>query len=208
MRIALTMRITDAPDFDEPRDAIAHDWMAWLADWEAEPVLIPNGLPDPAGYMRRMNPDILVITGGGDPGDDTARDRTEAALLKWALAENFPVLGVCRGMQVINRHFGGKDSPVEGHVACNHEVTFPSPPWREIYDEKARTNSFHGLAIPENGLGQGLVAAAVDAEGRIEAFHSADKPVAGVMWHPERDGAPDADRVLVQRLIAREGPLS
>ena len=70
---------------------------------------------------------------------------------------------------------------------------------------------FSGVACNRHiaaGLGEGLVASAVDAEGRIEAFHSADKPVAGVMWHPERDGAPDADRVLVQRLIAREGPLS
>jgi gamma-glutamyl-gamma-aminobutyrate hydrolase PuuD len=208
MRIALTMRITDAPDNDEPRDAIAHDWISRLADWEAEPVLIPNGLPDPAGYMRHMAPDVLIMSGGDDPGDGTARDRTEAALLEWALAENLPVLGVCRGMQVINRHFGGKESPVKGHVACSHEVTFPSPAWRDIYGEKTRTNSFHGLAIPEDGLGQGLVAAAIDAEGRIEAFQYTDKPVAGVMWHPEREGAPDADRVLVQRLSTKKGPLS
>lgn len=202
------MRITEARDYDEPRDSIAHDWMARLTDWQAEPVLVPNGLPDPAGYTRRMAPDVLIITGGGYPDCGTARERTETALLEWALREDCPVLGVCRGMQVINRHLGGKDFPVEGHVACSHEVTFPSAHWRELYGNKIRVNSFHGLAIPKDGLGEGLVAAAIDAEGCIEAFHLTGKPLAAVMWHPEREGAPDADRMLLRRLSTGQGTLS
>ena len=84
----------------------------------------------------------LMLTGGedvhpsayGQPVDPTAhvkaspdRDEMELAVLREALALDLPVLGICRGMQLINVHFGGRLTSVDGHVARPHAVNVDAP---------------------------------------------------------------------------------
>ena len=80
---------------------------------------------------------MLVLTGGNDFADGgpeassaKARDRTEFALMEHATALRWPILGVCRGMHVVNAYFGGRMIPDLGslqyavnHVAANHPIT-------------------------------------------------------------------------------------
>ena len=142
---------------------------------------------------------MVVFTGGEDFGATPERDATERVLFDHALAGGLPILGVCRGMQLINEFMGGRTTKIEGHVATRHGVTM-APPWRELYDEEIKVNSYHELGIALDGLAPGLGTAATDSEGFVEALFHPDKPVAAIMWHPERAGAPAADRVLMFRL--------
>ena len=201
MRIALSMRIIEAPGTAELRDAISHDWLARLAAWDMTPVPVPNILAQPEAYLDGMGVDLLVLTGGEDLGVTPERDDTESRLLAHALGNGLAVLGVCRGMQLINHYLGGRLSRIDDHVACSHAVVV-EPVWRDLYPGPTTVNSFHALGIAADGLAEGLAAAAFDREGHVEAFHHRTKPLAGIMWHPERPAAPAEDRRLIESLIA------
>ena len=199
-RVVLSMRITQASGYEEPRDSISHDWIELLQSWGMAPFLLPNGLDDPAAGLEALAPDLLILTGGDDPGLGTQRDRTEQSMLKYAEAKNMPVLGVCRGLQAINLHFGGGLGAIAGHVAVRHAVKFTGA-FSDLYNVETTVNSFHESAVPADKLASSLVAAGVDEEGNIEGLHHSSLPVAAIMWHPERAGAPAADRLLVGRLM-------
>lgn len=199
-RVVLSMRITQAAGYDEARDSISHDWITCLQGWGLEPIPFPNGLGNPLGVLDRFSPDLIILTGGDDPGMDTPRDATERILLDYTAEKNKPLLGVCRGLQAINLHFGGGLDGVAGHVAAQHHVT-TSGSFADIYGARATVNSFHDTGVPPHALADDLVAAAVDDAGNVEALHHVSLPLAAVMWHPERSGAPAADHILVRRLI-------
>ena len=200
IRVALSMRVTHETRYEESRDSISHDWLAHLASWRMTPLLIPNLIDSPEAYLESLAPDLLVLTGGGDPGATPERDATESRLLAHALARALPVLGVCRGMQMVNLHFGGRLATVEGHVAQPHPVQLAAA-WQPLYGARVTVNSFHALGVAPDGLAQELVAFAHDADGNVEALHHAVRPLAAVMWHPERAEAPEGDRRLVERLV-------
>ena len=195
------MRVTEATGYPEPRDSISHDWTRRLSGWGMTPLLIPNTATDPGAYMADLGLDIVVLTGGEDCGETPSRDATEAALLDHAIARKLPVLGVCRGLQFLNRHLGGRLTPVEGHAGGAHRVTV-TPSWRDIYEAAESVNSYHAWAVEAAGRAPGLVPFATDDGGRAEGLCHEALPIAAVMWHPEREGAPAGDRLLVSRLAA------
>ena len=194
------MRVTEAAGYRERRDSISHDWLQTLQQWEMIPLPVPNLARGAAGYVDALAPDLVVLTGGDDIGETPARDAAESEILDFAIARSIPVLGVCRGMQVINRRYGGTTVPVENHVACHHDVHF-SRAWQPEYGAEGAVNSYHNQGIAPSTLGSGLDTTATDDDGGIEAFRHADLPIAGIMWHPERDGAPQGDRALFLQLM-------
>ena len=109
------MRVTQAGDYVEPRDSISQDWITHLDKQGIEPVLIPNRLSEPKAYLDSAAPDLLILTGGDDLGVTPERDETETQLLEHALSTDLPLFGSCRGMQLINRHFRGRETAINGH---------------------------------------------------------------------------------------------
>ena len=201
--VGLSMRVTAASGYVEPRDSISHDWIRLLDSWNMTPLLIPNTLTDPAAFVEACGADLLVLTGGGDIGVNAVRDAAEKIILEHAVKTGLPILGVCRGLQFIVQYFGGLLSNVDGHVARNHPCKL-SDRWGEIYSaQEIQVNSFHEKAVTPQGLAPNLRAEAWDSSGRIEAVQHQREPVAGVMWHPERGGAPTGDRNLFETLLRR-----
>ncbi len=202
-RIALSMRVTEAPDYDEPRDALGHDLGVLFDAWGMLPLPVPNTFSEPAAFLDELSPDLLVLTGGDDLGKTPERDKTEKRLFAFALERSLPVFGICRGMHLINGHFGGRTHPVAGHVARPHGVRVDAG-WSEMYGPETTVNSYHANGIPAKAMGAELRAFAFDEAGNIEAFHHSSYPVVAVMWHPERSGAPAGDCELVARLIEEQ----
>ncbi|MFF9213276.1 MULTISPECIES: gamma-glutamyl-gamma-aminobutyrate hydrolase family protein [unclassified Streptomyces] len=182
---------------------------------------IPVNLPfraDAEAVIERL--DGLVVTGGQDvhpsrwggsaqvdPGvdprwdfdaPDLARDEYEAALITAALRANVPILGVCRGHQLLNVVLGGTlvEHIEEGriiHASQNyapddgdgeHIVSFtPGSLAHTLYGPQRVVNSWHHQAVDR--LGRGLSVMGTTADGVVEAIKLDDSPVVGVQWHPE-----------------------
>jgi putative glutamine amidotransferase len=181
-------------------------------------VFLPGGADiDPASYGREPHP-LCDKT-------DRDRDRVELLLARWALEEGKPVLGVCRGMQLINVAAGGtlyQDLAEQLPGSIKHDYfPFNGAPWTrdhlahkvvvtlgthlaELFGAgELPVNSMHHQGVKE--LGEGLVATAVSPEdGLVEALEGAgDAYVLAVQWHPEAltDGDAKA-RALFDEFVA------
>ena len=169
-------------------------------------ILLPGGADlDPASYGEERRP----LCDRSDP----PRDALELALVRWACEDRKPLLGICRGLQILNvaaggtlyqdvaaempgavkhDYFPGQGHPRE-HLA--HEVRLSDEPsrLREIVGSAVlRVNSLHHQGLAE--LGAGIVPTAVAPDGLVEA---AERPLAedhfavAVQWHPEALHATD-----------------
>lgn len=107
--------------------------------------------------------------------------------------KNFPIFGICRGLQTLNVYFGGTlHQHLENHPVSNsqkslvHEVYLePRKQVKEADAEKFSVNSYHHQGIKR--LGRGLEPLATTKDRLIEAFMHREKPIAAVQWHPERN---------------------
>lgn len=128
---------------------------------------------------------------------DTGQDRFDIQVARLALEHRLPVLGCCRGSQIINIALGGtlvEDLPsagLPGHnvrefppSATRHAVGLSSGSRiHSIYGESVEVNSFHHQAI--DAVGTGLTVTGRAQDGTIEAVEHVELPVIGVQWHPE-----------------------
>lgn len=199
-----------------------------ISDCGAVALVIPV-LPDTkTAYSVVTKLDGLVLTGGGDldpglygrPGATKVRnvqqerDRTELALFQAARDLGVPVLGICRGIQVINVACGGDlytDIPSEYITWVNHysedddechwvSLSRESRLFGAIGAGEVKVNSYHHQAVKR--LGSGLRAVGWAQDGLIEAVEAEDGTwLVGVQWHPERMGD-EASRRLFQWFVA------
>ena len=165
--------------------------------------------------------DGLLLSGGGDIdagryGDestacadvDPERDELELAIARAAIERDLPVLGICRGFQVLNVVRGGKlVQDVPGHRPEEREGLVEHHGLRPLEGSRLAAasgggaitvNSRHHQAVTEEVLGEGLVPTAT-VGGLVEAFEAADRRwVVGVQWHPERTAevSPEARRIF------------
>ncbi|MER6297944.1 gamma-glutamyl-gamma-aminobutyrate hydrolase family protein [Kitasatospora sp. NPDC001539] len=184
------------------------------------PVLLP---PQPGGVDHLLDAlDGLVLAGGPDidparyaaPADPRtgpphpARDDWESRLLAAALARNLPLLGVCRGMQLLNVELGGT---LRQHLPDGSHQIVPARFVRHriglvdgsslaaVLGPAADVSCYHHQAVDR--LGTGLRATAWAADGTVEALELAGHRFAvGVQWHPETD--PDDLRLFEALLTA------
>ena len=140
---------------------------------------------EPKYYYQEMNGSVNI---------DAARDAVEFALLKAFVDAGKPVLGICRGYQLINIYFGGslyQDIPEKDlHVGqqdfdITHGVTAKeNSVLHNLYGSSFTVNSYHHQAIDR--LGENLLATAYWNDQYIEAIQHNSLPIYGVQWHPER----------------------
>jgi putative glutamine amidotransferase len=184
---------------------------------------------DPGQLLDRI--DALVLGGGADidpdaqgveahpetVGTNPDRDRFEIALALGALERGMPLLGVCRGMQVLNVACGGT---LDQHIPerLGHEIHRPVPgSWAEhdvriqpgsLAAESAGTDrltvkSHHHQGVDRNAENLTASAWATDDES-VEAIESGDGGFAlGVLWHPEEDATDAIFPALVDRASPR-----
>jgi putative glutamine amidotransferase len=204
LRVGLTMREVPAKGYDEPRDALARVWSKFLqvAIPEAAWLPIPNLGPVAAPlFCERWGINALILTGGEDIGVSPARDATERALLQQFAASRRPVLGVCRGLQLMWSELGGEIEPREGHVAVRHGVRFVGEASLGLVARVDEVNSFHGISLrePEAAMREAVAVFARADDGSAEGVRFGNGPRAGVMWHPEREKTPTAADISLIR---------
>lgn len=193
-RIGISQRQDAVIGRDEVRDGLDVRLSKLLWKLGFLPIPLVSGLEQPANYIRALGLDGIILSGGNDLGQVPARDVLEIALLDYAASKNLPVLGICRGMQMMNHFQGGTLRPVLDHVGVCHHVSgsLVGPSDREV-------NSYHNFGILSDDLGTELDAVAWSSDGVIEALKHRTWPWLGIMWHPERN-EPYAkpDRILIK----------
>lgn len=143
-----------------------------------------------------INPTHYGATGTAGAVYDERRDKLELEVINLALDTKLPILGICRGAQLINVACGGnliEDLRPLRKKTPNRNSLFPIK-YANIVDQtklsavlgklRIEINSLHNQAVSE--LGDGLVAVARDDDGFIQAIESTDEQfIIGVQWHPE-----------------------
>ena len=202
--------------FGLPLYIMNQSYLRALENLGALPVMIPLQMTEATlrGIFERL--DGLLLPGGEDvdPGNygaprhaqlgptDKERDRTELLLTRWALEAGMPVLGVCRGAQVLNVVCGGtlyQDIHSERPDLEKHDYFPPKFERFRIAHQVAveadsllaralgrahEVNSMHHQGIAQ--VGRGLRAVARAEDGLVEALEMPMLPyVLGVQWHPE-----------------------
>jgi putative glutamine amidotransferase len=186
----------------------------------------PEDVEDPDEVLDLI--DALIVTGGaGDvdpalydqkPHPETGpvqeeRDAYELTLVRAAIGRRMPVLGICRGMQILNVVYGGG---IEQHLPdavghedhrhtpgtfADHEVDLEtgSLAARAAGAERTPVKSHHHQGIRE--VGDGLVVTGRSADDTVEALEDPSCPfVLGVLWHPEEDEKSQLIKSLVSEV--------
>ncbi|MCU0463713.1 MAG: gamma-glutamyl-gamma-aminobutyrate hydrolase family protein [Anaerolineae bacterium] len=198
------------------------------------PVLIPSTVDDETLRALYDRLDGVLLPGGGDIdskhwgeelhpkayGLDPARDHTEITLARWAVADDRPLFGICRGHQVVNVALGAamyQDIPSQYESELSHANFLPTPRDFRAHvigiNDGSRlaqiigqvnavsVNSIHHQAIKQPA--PGMVAVAYSPDGLIEATEMPGKRFAlTVQWHPEDLSADESQFNLFKTFVA------
>jgi putative glutamine amidotransferase len=193
--VAITQGVTVVPEYGERRDCLDQAWPRFIAACGLLPLPLPNVIEVALAMCGGSDVTGLVLTGGNDlaalGGDAPERDATENALLDAAESRGLPILGVCRGMQLIQQRCAVPLQRVEGHVTPRQII--------HIDGEPMEVNSYHRFAARESR--PPLDVWAVAADGVVKAIRHTARPTTGIMWHPERNTPFAANDVALFRRV-------
>ncbi|MCL2673735.1 MAG: gamma-glutamyl-gamma-aminobutyrate hydrolase family protein [Defluviitaleaceae bacterium] len=207
---------------DDQKYSLNSPYVASLLACGVTPIILPYDPESIPTYLKMISG--LLLSGGGDidasyfnqephekAGAPTiARDEFELALCREAVKINMPVLGICRGEQVLNVALGGnilQHIEEGGHqfgekrTEYIHSVKLAegSKLRSIIGQDEIETNSIHHQSVGDK-LGEGVSISAVSPDGIIEAIEVASKKfVIGLQWHPEELAAKDSNHMAIFR---------
>lgn len=207
MNIAITQRIIINKNNDQA-DSLEQTYTQYFQDFGLSLIPIPNAIKNGPLYFKSLNIKGIILSGGGDIDPKLfggkvdpqgnympLRDRLEIEILKFAINNKVPVLGICRGMQFLNVFFGGtiiqnlkNGYPnIKNHVAINHKIEVIDQKSVKYFSvKKGFVNSFHNCGISLQELSQEMKAFIKTEDNLIEGIYHPKFPIAGIMWHPER----------------------
>ena len=208
--------------WDTPSAVLPRGYLDGVVHAGGTPVLLPPVGDWEPGHLSNL--DGLVIAGGADidpscydaDRDEATgparpdRDSSEWKLINLAFKLRIPLLGVCRGMQLLNVVLGGTlhqhlpdrtgtddHLPKPGNFGRVPVTVAPDSTLAAVVGERVEVHCHHHQAIDR--LGDELVAVAWAPDGTIEGIELPEAPFAvGVQWHPEEDGV---DRRLFEALV-------
>lgn len=203
--------MTKCEKTQELRDCLDQAWTVFLESMGYFIIPLANSTKNIVAYMKALQLDMIILSGGNDlQGVNQAvdvsplRDDIENKIINFAENNGIPLLGVCRGMQMLNRYYGGTLSMLDGHVATKHKVAIIDKE-HALWPEAFKVNSYHRYGIHQNDLAQCLMPLVIADDGTIEAVKHNHYNFWGIMWHPERnDIMQEYDRLLMECILDKQ----
>ncbi|WP_279176921.1 gamma-glutamyl-CDP-amidate hydrolase [Campylobacter insulaenigrae] len=179
--IAISQRLISNESYYEERECLALDWGKFFKE------NLQDFLPIPLSYELEFEKyqslvSAVILSGGNDlyflNKNDLSkkRDDYETEIIKICIRENIPLLGICRGAQMIASFFNSTFITKKEHTR-EHAIY--------LNDKKIHVNSFHNFCI--NKLGNDLESLAFAEDKTIEAFKHKQFKIYATMWHIERE---------------------
>jgi putative glutamine amidotransferase len=180
MKIAVTQNETTINN--RVYDCLDPVWYEFLAGHEI--TVVPN-----TGRFT-LDVDLIIFSGGRNIVN---RRPTEIDCYDYAIANDIPMLGICHGAFFLNYMLGGKNGKIDGHWGTEHTI---------VMEGKEHTiNSYHRLCLEL--LGPDTVPVAW-TDTHTEAFKHINKPIWGLVWHPERMEVPVMPDELLKLIYSRK----
>ena len=201
-KILLSQRVEIHSQTKERYDSLDQRWNNFLSSMGYFGIPVPNSPKIIQVFLEQTAFDGVILTGGNDlgvlGGNATERDEIEREIENYCSKNSIPLLGVCRGMQLILHNAGAKLEKIEGHAGTTHTV----------YGIISKTvNSYHNWGV-KKPISEEFDILASSKDGCIDAIISKKRPVLGIMWHPERDEKSIADMTLIKNFFNQHTEIS
>lgn len=208
--VAYSQRMDYIDSHKEWRDNIDQRIPKMIENLGGIPIGIPNDLVSIANYISTVSPKFIILTGGntvssvlynknGHYQPTYNRDMTEYKLIEYAIHTQTPLIGICRGMQIINTYFGGKLVDVKSHLG-KHSIVIGK------HNKHYLVNSYHNQGVNASSLADCLNGVAWSVDKIIEVLqHKVYKQIIGLQWHPEREPVfTELDSIIFNNWIERK----
>lgn len=180
--VLVTQRVEHLVDRGESRDAIDQKWSKLLFEANLLPLFLPNDVTIAKAMINNIQGAICgaLLTGGNSiqccEGDSPERDEMELFLVDYCIEHKMPVLGVCRGMQVLLDKYGGEFKKVKGQVLPSQQVF--------VNSKEVTKNSYHDWSSVD--IPQEFIVFAETECKIVKGVKHQTEALTGIMWHPER----------------------
>lgn len=206
--IGITQRLEIIKEYNEVREQLDVKWGELLLSSGYMPVVLTSNI-EIEDLLSNMSLHGIILTGGNDLSSksgimiDKRRDLFEKNILRVSIQRRLPILGICRGMQVIGEFFGAQIEEVNHHIGVRHNIHIL--PNTELYHyikkDRICVNSYHRYSIKNIDQNE-LTVLATSEDGEIEAVKHKKYPIMAQMWHPERElPFKEWDQIIIKRLF-------
>ncbi len=190
-KIAITQRLILNENYYELREALDVNWSLLFKELNFLPIVLPINY-NFKEYFDNINIDGIMLTGGNDLNninkskESYQRDNFEKKLIEYAIINNIPVFGVCRGMQIIAEFFGANFIEVDNQVATRGTLKVNKESrYFNILEKLNKVNSYHNYAIKK--LSNDWLISSRNNEDIIKSIEHKKYKIFGQMWHSERE---------------------
>ncbi len=193
-KILITSRIIERAINDEKHFSLDIRWLDFLTRCKLLPIIVPPNLKILKYIIDTSEYHGILLSGGGNiaelGGMDHDRDIVENYLIKKSISNGIPLMGICRGMQKIQAHFGEKNfEHIDNNIAKSQPAIFDFDQFEFLKGKRKyliNINSYHHYGVRNNSLINFKIPVTSES-GIIKAIKHNEKKIMGIMWHPERE---------------------
>lgn len=207
-KIAITQRLLENESYFEIRETLDIKYSEFVKECGFLPIILPYEV-EFEEYFKNIDISGVILTGGNDLNScnpnilSQKRDKFEKQLLDYCISLNIPILGVCRGMQLIADYFNCTFNKVSNQINIKHELVVNEKSKYNLYLNKLDyVNSYHNYSIEK--ISNELIISGTNKDGVIKAIEHKKYKIFAQMWHSERENVFNINEINLVKFFFNE----